>query len=723
MGALNDGVNARDSQDNTSSNCYAEVTARAGYTFGIDQVKIFLNNLIDKAPYTNGNLLLQGSNDAGVSFTTIHSYDDEIHEGWNTLDYRSSPQIYSTIRLQGAVAGSCRLGEVSLFGVEVLNDSNPSSTCTAEITIDGSTSSLTDVTYSGAITPSLTEKTGVMPRFGSVLGSESVTFTGVGFSGAATVLIDNRPCSVSSQTATEITCTTSDKPYVPGEPTLSIIIDGAGAVATRGLVYRYVSRWSDKETWGNDIPPMEGEAVEIPSGQHLLVDVPVVPKLSFVLVYGSLIFESNENNPNDRKTFDAGYIMVNGGYLEIGTEDFPYTSKLTITMHGQKSDPYLPVYGNKVIAVRYGQLEMHGKPRSHVWTDMHQTAAAGDTSITLSDVGGNELDWQVGEKIVIASTDYDGTHSEVRIITSVSQRTTTPIISFDEQPLAYDHFAEEVVVGSDSIVMRAEVGLLSRNVVYRGDPQTSATNQYGAHIMLHSPGDESVVGRIENCEFTDVGQAFMLGRYPIHFHMIGTVQKSYIKRNSVHQTYNRGTTLHGVHYLEVSGNVYHKAMGHTVFIEDAIETKNLIEDNLIVDTRESNSLLNTDQTPACIWITNPNNIIRGNHCAGSKRYAYWYDLQETSIGPSFDVNVCPENTKIGEFSDNHAHSCGRYGLRIFHNLIPRQFPCQPFVADMSNPSDPYHANPVIPAKFYRLTSWKNGRNGAIAERVGAVEFH
>lgn len=52
--------------------------------------------------------------------------------------------------------------------------------------------------------------------------------------------------------------------------------------------------------------------------------------------------------------------------------------------------------------------------------------------------------------------------------------------------------------------------------------------------MLHSPGDESVIGRIENCEFFDVGQAFKLGRYPIHFHMIGTVTKSYIKKNSIH---------------------------------------------------------------------------------------------------------------------------------------------------------------------------------------------
>lgn len=52
--------------------------------------------------------------------------------------------------------------------------------------------------------------------------------------------------------------------------------------------------------------------------------------------------------------------------------------------------------------------------------------------------------------------------------------------------------------------------------------------------MMASPGDESVVGRIENIEVTDAGQAFKLGRYPLHFHMIGTVNKSYIRGNAVH---------------------------------------------------------------------------------------------------------------------------------------------------------------------------------------------
>ena len=58
LSALNDGVNTKDSEDNSSSNCYAEVTARDGFTFVVDQVKLFINNMSDKSPYTGGNLKL-----------------------------------------------------------------------------------------------------------------------------------------------------------------------------------------------------------------------------------------------------------------------------------------------------------------------------------------------------------------------------------------------------------------------------------------------------------------------------------------------------------------------------------------------------------------------------------------------------------------------------------------------------------------------------------------
>ena len=54
---LNDGVNTRDSSDSTTA-CYAQVSAKDGNTFIIDEVKIFLNNLLDKTPFINDNLIL-----------------------------------------------------------------------------------------------------------------------------------------------------------------------------------------------------------------------------------------------------------------------------------------------------------------------------------------------------------------------------------------------------------------------------------------------------------------------------------------------------------------------------------------------------------------------------------------------------------------------------------------------------------------------------------------
>lgn len=76
--------------------------------------------------------------------------------------------------------------------------------------------------------------------------------------------------------------------------------------------------------------------------------------------------------------------------------------------------------------------------------------------------------------------------------------------------------------------MRAEVGMLSRNVVYRGDPEDSLETEYGAAIFMHSPGDDSLTFRASDVEFRNVGQAFKLGRYALHMHLIGAVHTSYI---------------------------------------------------------------------------------------------------------------------------------------------------------------------------------------------------
>jgi hypothetical protein len=120
------------------------------------------------------------------------------------------------------------------------------------------------------------------------------------------------------------------------------------------------------------------ESVYVPAGLNLLVDVDQTPELNAIVVEGSLIFIPH-SDPNHERFFDARYIFVTGGLMEVGTEEFPYTSKLTITMHGNVYDPYLPIYGNKVIAVRFGTLDMHGTPRSKTWTLLESTVEAGGT--------------------------------------------------------------------------------------------------------------------------------------------------------------------------------------------------------------------------------------------------------------------------------------------------------------------------------------------------------
>lgn len=56
-------------------------------------------------------------------------------------------------------------------------------------------------------------------------------------------------------------------------------------------------------------------------------------------------------------------------------------------------------------------------------------------------------------------------------------------------------------------------------------------------------------------------------------------------------------------------------------------------------------------------------------------------------------------------------------------MIPRKYPCKPITYDPNNATDPWHKNPAITANLNGLTSWKNGRNGAIATRIGDVRFN
>lgn len=88
-------------------------------------------------------------------------------------------------------------------------------------------------------------------------------------------------------------------------------------------------------------------------------------------------------------------MLVKNGRLEAGTKKHPYTTKLSITIHGDKTKnpANIPLYGNKVIAARNAQISMHGIKRQPVWTKLDKSARRGDYKITLI----REVDWHPQE--------------------------------------------------------------------------------------------------------------------------------------------------------------------------------------------------------------------------------------------------------------------------------------------------------------------------------------
>ena len=73
---------------------------------------------------------------------------------------------------------------------------------------------------------------------------------------------------------------------------------------------------------------------------------------------------------------------------QVGSPEQPFMHRAIIRLYGHVRDPEIPVYGAKVLAVRQGFLELHGKPRLRTWTRLARTAQQNDTILYL----------QVGER-------------------------------------------------------------------------------------------------------------------------------------------------------------------------------------------------------------------------------------------------------------------------------------------------------------------------------------
>jgi hypothetical protein len=130
--------------------------------------------------------------------------------------------------------------------------------------------------------------------------------------------------------------------------------------------------------------------------------------------------------------------MINNGLMEVGTKENPYCSKLIITMYGKKYDPAMPIYGKKVIGIRYSTLEMHGCPLTPCWTRLDTTASAGQNLVTTAEV----TDWKVGDVILLPSTSYSMEDAELHTIAAIDNSSGTNSVITTQEKLKATHYGE-----------------------------------------------------------------------------------------------------------------------------------------------------------------------------------------------------------------------------------------------------------------------------------------
>ena len=297
-----------------------------------------------------------------------------------------------------------------------------------------------------------------------------------------------------------------------------------------------------------------------------------------------------------------------------------------------------------------------------------------EQTVTLTD---SVTDWQVGDSIVIASTDFHHGQAERFTILECAECGDNQVMI--EGPVLFTHWGEV----TDGIDMRAEVGVLTRNVRFHGEMEeecyggnlcdTYDYDTFGGQIKVLR--DFTSV-RIENAEFYHMGQQPVLGSYPIHFHMCldTSAKNALIKQNSIHDTFSRCLTIHGTHNVTVEDNVAYYHLGHCYFLEDGGEQHNNIIGNLGLGTKPG-TLIPTDVSGlvSTFWITNPDNTLLNNVAAGSDGIGIWILMTEFPTGPSAEedmglVSGQSLRTALRSFSGNKAHSNLDFGLRLDDRL-------------------------------------------------------
>lgn len=415
-----------------------------------------------------------------------------------------------------------------------------------------------------------------------------------------------------------------------------------------------------------------------------------------VMLNGSLIVGQQDFN------LTADWVMNHGNFF-IGSDQNPYVKNALLTFTGDPSQNVVSMnhsMGTRGIMSMNGNLVLVGDSPSPTWTKIDQHIQPGSTGLTVLPVEG----WEEGDKIVIAPTDfYEVGSTSLHTLSAVSNNALTvqePVEQFRWGLMQYatadgittTKGANLLPLISNSegstpteLDQRAEVGNLSRNIVIQGaDDQFWQEEGFGAHVMVM--GLDSTV-KVDGVEFRRSGQAGNLGRYPFHWHRvsypdgvndIGDAVGHYVKNSSIHNSANRCITIHATNGVTLENNICYNIKGHGIFFEDAVERRNVVENNLVLHVRNpadedmlllhEHSQKGVQSSSSGLWVTNPDNTIRNNVFADSEGFGMWMSFPKNPLSVSSGVDIIPNKTPFGNFDGNTSHSNGLKG--VMFDLAP-----------------------------------------------------
>lgn len=482
--------------------------------------------------------------------------------------------------------------------------------------------------------------------------------------------------------------------------------------------------------------------VEIKSNQIAYIDKSI--DVGELKINGQLHCQSSPSTAEIK----ARTIYVNGVF-QCGTTTSRFSKKLFISLkHSDSIDPLTSATYRALIVGSGGRLNLNGLSSRIGFTRLNKTAEPGATTITLATAtGSSSFKWAVGDEIVIAPSSYNPYEGEVVKIAAISA-SDSRVITLD-RPLSYRHWgvleSYSTSRGNITLDQRAEVANLTRSIVIRSDETAfaissadTATAQRGGHVMVHKGG----YAWVDAVEFSRLGQAGIMGRYPFHWHMAGNAAGQYVRNSSIHRSFQRCLTIHETNGVEVSQNVCFDFRAHGFFLETGNEINNVISNNMAIGAKAPTStkiLLASDNPKASVsgvvtnrfpavsafWISHPQNTVSNNIAAGSVGTGFWmaYPPEIRVYNSSTDdydgaLLATPETTNTLNYSGNKAHSCqvghtwdGAPNLTIYTGSGTNPY-------STNNPNNKadrkltsaHYSPPTVPV-FKNLVAYKNLRTG------------